>query len=127
MDTPGTPSPERRKLASEALRLDDERLLRSCEVSFFVGGGPGGQHRNKTASAVRLLHLPTGLSVTATERRSQSQNRSVALERLRSSLLALAHVPRPRRPTRPSRGSKERRLQSKRQQSQRKADRRGEP
>jgi ribosome-associated protein len=126
MDEPLAITPERRRAASEALRLDDERLLRSCEVSFFVGSGPGGQHRNKTASAVRLVHPPTGLSVTATERRSQSQNRSVALARLRSGLLALAFVPRPRRPTRPSRGSKERRLHAKRQQSQRKADRRGE-
>jgi ribosome-associated protein len=119
-------SAERRRTAAEALRLSDELLLRACEVSFFVGSGPGGQHRNKTASAVRILHVPSGLSVTATERRSQSQNRSVALARLRMALRALAHVPRPRRPTRPSRGSKERRLKAKRQQSQRKADRRGE-
>ena len=127
MDDAFLPSAERRKTAAEALALDDERLLGACAVSFFVGSGPGGQHRNKTASAVRILHLPSGLTVTATERRSQSQNRSVALARLRAALRALAHVPRPRRPTRPSRGSKERRLEAKRQHSQRKADRRGEP
>ena len=77
------PEPEqRRQEAAAALALDDEALLRACEVSTFVGGGPGGQHRNKTASAVRLVHLPTGVTVTATERRSQAQNRGTALERL---------------------------------------------
>jgi ribosome-associated protein len=119
-------SPQVRRAAAEALGLEDEALLRACEESFFVGSGPGGQHRNKTASAVRLLHVPTGLSVTATERRSQAQNRSVALRRLRSALRALAYVPRPRRPTRPSRAAKEKRLKAKRHTARRKAERRGE-
>jgi ribosome-associated protein len=118
---------ERRRLAAEALRLEDEALLRACQESFFVGSGPGGQHRNKTASAVRLLHPGTSLSVTATERRSQAQNRAVALRRLRSALLALSFVPRRRKPTRPGRAAKERRLQAKRHQARRKAQRRGEP
>jgi protein subunit release factor B len=126
MDEASASSLEHRRAATEALRLSDERLLGGCEETFFVAGGPGGQHRNKTASAVRLVHPATGLSVTATERRSQAQNRSVALRRLRAALRALAHVPRPRRPTRPSRGSKERRLQAKRHHAKRKADRRGE-
>jgi ribosome-associated protein len=127
MDEAATSSVERRQAAAEALRLSDEALLRSCEETFFVGSGPGGQHRNKTASAVRLSHPATGLSVTATERRSQSQNRSVALLRLQAALRALSHVPRQRRPTRPSRGAKERRLKAKRHHALRKANRRGEP
>lgn len=114
----------RRQAARAALALDDERLLGSCEVTTFIGGGPGGQHRNKTASAVRLVHAPTGVTVTATERRSQAQNRSTAVERLRAALTRLTHVDRPRRPTRPSRGSKERRLQAKKRLGQRKAERR---
>ena len=114
----------RREAARAALALDDEALLRACEVSTFIGGGPGGQHRNKTASAVRLVHLPTGVTVTATERRSQLRNRGAALERLRAVLTGLARVRRPRRPTVPSRTSKERRLDAKKRTGRRKAERR---
>lgn len=52
------------------------------------GSGPGGQHRNKTDSGVRLLHYPTGIIVTATEDRSQHRNRVVAWERLTARLAA---------------------------------------
>lgn len=52
------------------------------------GTGPGGQHRNKTDSGVRLLHRPTGIIVTATEDRSQHVNREVAWGRLESRLAA---------------------------------------
>ena len=120
-----SPDRERRRLeAAAALALDDEALLKACEVSTFVGGGPGGQHRNKTASAVRIVHLPTGVTVTATERRSQLRNRGAALERLRAVLTGLARVRRPRRPTVPSRASKERRLEAKKRTGRRKAERR---
>jgi ribosome-associated protein len=90
-----------------------------------VGGGPGGQHRNKTESAVRLLHRPTGVVVTATERRSQGQNRGATLERRCGRLEALAHRPKPRRPTKPGRGAKERRLKEKKVRGAKKASRRG--
>jgi hypothetical protein len=50
------------------------------------GSGAGGQHRNKTDSGVRLLHRPTGIIVTATEERSQHQNRAVAWARLEAVL-----------------------------------------
>lgn len=113
----------RREAARAALAQDDDALLAHCEVDCFVAGGPGGQHRNKTASAVRLVHTPTGLTVTATERRSQFMNRSRALERLRAALKALTHVPKRRRPTRPSRGAKERRLDAKKHVGRRKAER----
>jgi protein subunit release factor B len=119
-----TPEPVR-AAARRALALGDEALLRECEESFFVGGGPGGQHRNKTATAVRLAHGPTGTVVTATERRSQAQNRGAALERLRERLRALARTPKVRRATRPTRGSKERRLSEKKRHGERKASRRG--
>lgn len=115
---------ERRDAARAALALGDEALLGACEVNTFVGGGPGGQHRNKTASAVRLVHPPTRVTVTATERRSQAQNRSAALDRLRAALVALSRVKKPRRPTRPSRGAKERRLEAKKRLGRRKAERR---
>jgi protein subunit release factor B len=122
---PATPavSPERRARALEALRLDDDALAASCEVEFFIAGGPGGQHRNKTESGVRLTHPPTEVSVTATERRSQAQNRSVALDRLRQALKALTFVPKPRRPTKRTKGSQRRRLESKRAHGERKKSR----
>jgi protein subunit release factor B len=52
-------------------RLSDDELLRQCAVDTYRASGPGGQKRNKTSSAVRLRHLPSGLSVIAEESRSQ--------------------------------------------------------
>ncbi|HSN92788.1 MAG TPA: peptide chain release factor-like protein [Anaeromyxobacteraceae bacterium] len=114
-----------RAAARRALSLSEEALLEECRETFFVAGGPGGQHRNKSATGVRLVHPGTGAAVTATERRSQAMNRAAALARLRDRLRALARTPRPRRPTRPSRASKERRLVEKRRRGERKAARRG--
>lgn len=118
-------SPELRAAARAALALSDEALLATCEETFFIASGPGGQHRNKTESGVRLVHAATGVNVTATERRSQLQNRGAALERMRERLKALSHVPKPRRATRPTRGSKERRLKEKKVRGATKAGRRG--
>ena len=114
---------ELRAAARRALALPDAALAAECEETFFTAGGPGGQHRNKTESGVRLAHRPTGVVVTATERRSQAQNRGVALERLRARLGLLARRPKPRRATKPTRGSRERRLSEKRRRGERKADR----
>ena len=61
-------------------------MLRECEVHTYRASGPGGQHRNKTSSAVRLHHGPSGLIVPATESRSQHQNKARALKRLREAL-----------------------------------------
>lgn len=85
------------------------------------GSGPGGQHRNKRFTGVRVVHLPTGITAIATERRSQAQNLDAALERLEAKLVARAHRPKPRRPTRASRSSREKRLQSKTLRSRTKA------
>ncbi len=120
-------SPTLRAQARRAAALPDDQLLAECEESFFVGGGPGGQHRNRTESGVRLRHLATGAVVTATERRSQVRNRGAALARLRERLAALGCEPRPRRPTRPTRAARERRLQAKGRQARKKAQRRGGP
>lgn len=68
------------------LLLSDAALLLQCDVHRVRGSGPGGQHRNKTDSAVRLLHKPSGILVTAEERRSQHENREQALSRLRAAL-----------------------------------------
>jgi ribosome-associated protein len=114
-------SPARRQAALAALALDDEALLKACEVDYFIASGPGGQHRNTTASGVRLTHPPTELSVSATERRSQVQNKGVALDRLREGLRALTFVPKVRRATKPSAGSKRRRLEGKKRTSEKKS------
>src|SRR5687768_3374708 len=114
-------SPTRRQAALAALALDDEALLKVCEVEYFIASGPGGQHRNTTASGVRLTHPPTELSVTATERRSQAQNKGVALDRLREGLKALTFVPKVRRATKPSKGAQKRRLETKKREGTKKA------
>jgi protein subunit release factor B len=118
------PTPALRAAARRALALDDAALSAECEEDFFIASGPGGQHRNKTESGVRLQHRPTGVVVTATERRSQAQNRGAALERLRRVLAALGVEPKRRRPTRPTRGSQERRIAAKKRTSAKKANRR---
>jgi len=63
-----------------------EQLWAACEVRRLRRSGPGGQHRNKVETAVSLHHLPTGVRGEASERRSQAQNRSLALFRLRVNL-----------------------------------------
>jgi protein subunit release factor B len=88
------------------------------EIEFFRGSGPGGQHRNVTDSAVRIRHLPTGIVVTASERRSQAQNRELALERLRQTLERLQRKRKPRVATKVPKGERERRMADKRRASQ---------
>ncbi len=120
----GAPIPAAlRAAARRAVRLPEAALQAECEETFYTAGGPGGQHRNKTESGVRLLHRPTGVLVTATERRSQSQNRGEALKRLRARLAAMGVEPKKRRPTRPTRGSQERRLAEKKHQAATRAER----
>ncbi|KAL6284979.1 hypothetical protein ACE6H2_009369 [Prunus campanulata] len=70
------------------LASTDQELMSQCQMDTFKASGPGGQHRNKRESAVRLKHLPTGLTAQAVEDRSQHMNRASALARLRA-LIAL--------------------------------------
>ncbi len=70
--------------------LSDKDLLAMCEESRTRRSGPGGQHRNKVETAVVLEHRPTGVRAEANERRSQADNRRVAVLRLRLRL-ALEH------------------------------------
>lgn len=64
----------------------DEQLLRACEIRFVRRSGPGGQHRNKVSSGVQLKFGENGLIAEANERRSQAENRQVAVARLRRLL-----------------------------------------
>ena len=66
--------------------LAPAKLLAECVVRRQRRSGPGGQHRNKVATAVILVHQPTGIRSEATEQRSQAANQQVAIHRLRVKL-----------------------------------------
>ena len=102
-----------REFRFEDIPSDPRDLARDCEISFFRASGPGGQHRNKTETAVRVVHLPTGTIALATEERSQSRNRARAFERLRETLIRKLKPRKPRRETKVPRSAKEKRLEAK--------------
>src|SRR3954463_16020360 len=99
---------------------DRETLEREVEIDVFRASGPGGQHVNKTESALRLTHWPSGVVVTAQDSPSQHRNRETAFERLVKRLERLNHVPKKRVATRPTLASKRRRIEGKKQTGARK-------
>ena len=136
--------------------MSDERILRvtrSCAIGldelewrFSASGGPGGQHANTSntkaevrfdiatspslteAQRERLMRkLGNEVIVTASDRRSQLQNRELALERLRTKLGEALKVEAPRVATRPSKAAKTRRLEAKKRRGQIKRSRRSLP
>ena len=68
------------------LLASDDALIAQCEVDRYRASGPGGQHRNKTESAVRLRHKLTGVSAIGEDSRSQSENKLHAVRRLRAAI-----------------------------------------
>ena len=66
--------------------LEEQVFLSQCVIETGRVSGPGGQHRNRVDTAVFIKHLPTGVETHATERRSQAQNRHMAIKRLRRRL-----------------------------------------
>jgi len=68
------------------LIASDDQLIAQCEVDRYRASGPGGQHRNKTESAVRLRHRLSGISAIGEDSRSQSENKLHAVRRLRSAI-----------------------------------------
>src|SRR5213078_1395504 len=117
--------------------------LAEIELRTSRSSGPGGQHANVTASRVEavfdvaasgaldgeqkrrvIARVGPRLTALAQDARSQSRNRELALERLRSRLAAALAVPRPRRPTKPTKASRRARLDAKRRRAQRKRERR---
>lgn len=105
--------------------VEREVLEREVLVEAFRSGGPGGQHRNVTESAVRLRHLPSGVCVTAADSRSQARNKDTAFARLIDRLRALNRVRKPRVPTKVKKSAVNRRIQEKKQRQQ--AKRRRQP
>lgn len=99
-------------------------LERDCEVDVFRATGPGGQCVNTTDSAVRMRHVPTGITVVSRESRSQFRNRQLCLQKIREQLAARAVPPKQRRATKPTKGSHQRRLAEKHLRSQVKQARR---
>jgi protein subunit release factor A len=93
--------------------IERDVLEREVVIEAFRSGGPGGQHRNVTDSAVRLRHLPSGVRVTAADSRSQARNKDTAFARLIERLRALNRVRKPRVPTKVTKSAVERRIQTK--------------
>ena len=116
---PPPPPPRKRIILPES----DEALLDECDVETFRSSGKGGQHVNKTESAVRLRHLPTGLVVTCQEDRSQFMNKQTCVRKLRDKVEALNHRPAPRRVTKVPRGAKRASRKAKTHQSNKKQNR----
>jgi len=96
----------------------DEELLQQCEVQTFRSSGPGGQHVNKTESAVRLKHLPTGIVVSSQQERSQHRNKAICIEKLRRKVDQLNYRAPKRVPTKISKAAKDRTLREKARRAQ---------
>ena len=71
---------------NEWLEMEDELFLRDCVQDFHKSSGHGGQKVNKTSSAVRLTHKPSGLVASDASSRSQTENRFRALKKLRREI-----------------------------------------
>ena len=102
---------------------DLEILKKQVILETFRSSGPGGQRKNKTETAIRLKHLPSGIQVTATEHRLQSHNLRLAFERLQIRLMRLNRPKKKRIRTAVPILSKEKRIENKKIQSQKKRSR----
>jgi protein subunit release factor A len=99
---------------------DLEQLEKEVELTAYQASGPGGQHRNRTFSAIRAKHLPTGIVVTASDSRSQLRNRKIALERLRQRLIEHFREDAPRVPTKKARSVREREKRARQREAEKK-------
>ncbi|MFQ5841696.1 MAG: peptide chain release factor family protein [Thermodesulfobacteriota bacterium] len=95
-------------------------LYGQVRAEYYRSRGPGGQRKDKKETAVRLKHLPSGVTVTATESRYQAVNKRRAFQRLQEKLKQLNKPARMRIPTVVSLGEKEKRREEKRRWSQKK-------
>ena len=112
--------PARRPLVPPPYSLDRDILEREVLVDVFRASGPGGQHVNKTESALRLTHPPSGVVVSVQDSPSQHRNRAIAFERLIKRLESLNYVPKKRVATRPTLASRKRRIEGKKRVGEKK-------
>jgi protein subunit release factor B len=105
---------------SQRFDTDLELLKKQVVIETYRSSGPGGQRKNKVETAVRLRHLPSGITLVATEHRSQAENRKLALERLRERLIRLNRPRRRRIPTSVSLKAIEKRMEEKKVRSKKK-------
>lgn len=91
---------------------------KDIKVKFFKSSGPGGQHKNKKFTAVKVTYLPIGISAVATEQRSQAQNKEIALQRLKDKIAKLTKKKKKRIPIKIPKAVKEKILESKKRRGQ---------
>jgi len=108
------------KPVKQKFETDPQVLKKQVIIETYRSSGPGGQRKNKVETAVRLKHLPSGLTVIATEHRSQAENRKLALERLRERLIKLNRPRKRRIPTSVSMKDIEKRIEEKKIRSKKK-------
>ena len=101
----------------------DDALLSECKVETFRSSGKGGQHANKTESAVRLTHTKSGIQVMCQDERSQYLNKIKCIKELRRRIEKYNYKPPRRIKTKPTKGSVERRLSTKKYKSEKKKNR----
>ena len=113
---------EIKEIASMYKRFDTdlETLKKQAVIETYRSGGPGGQRKNKVETAVRLRHLPSGITVVATRQRSQAGNRRLAFEELRQRLMKLNRPIKRRIPTPTPSMAVEKRMEEKKIRSQKK-------
>jgi len=102
---------------NKRINTDLKILKNKVIVETFRSRGPGGQRKNKTETAIRLKHIPSGVTVIATEHRTQAQNKKLAFQRLRERLLKLSKPKKPRIPTSIPKRALEKKKEEKRIQS----------
>jgi len=96
---------------------DIETLKSEVEITFYKSSGPGGQRKNKRETAVRLFHPPSGITLIATEHRSQAKNRELAFKTLQSRLKKLNRKKKLRKTTKIPKSVKEKILKNKKKQA----------
>jgi protein subunit release factor B len=106
--------------AQQKFDTNPEILKKQVVIETYRSRGPGGQRKNKVETAVRLKHLPSGITVVATEHRSQSENRKLAFKRLRERLVKLNRPKRRRIATLLPLAAVEKRIEEKKIRSRKK-------
>ena len=101
----------------------DQQLIKECSINTFRANGRGGQHLNKTESAVRITHIPTGIITTCQDERSQYLNKKKCIKALRKKLLSLTYKKPKRIPTKKPKFAKEKILHGKKKNSIKKQSR----